>query len=411
MKYLRDFGWEPVVFTAKDAAYPVIDESLAKDIPEGVQVLKGDIWEPYELYKRFTRRDKKERVYSGFMTGTEKPSFTQKASVWLRGNFFIPDARTFWRRPSVKFLTAWLEKNQVNAIMSSGPPHTAHLIARDIKRKMNLPWLADFRDPWTDIDFYDQLMLTKWADKKHRLQEQSVLLEADQLTTVSWGCADGFIKLGCENAEIIFNGFDTDDFPESFGGEKDETFTLCHIGSLNKDRNSRLLWEACSELAEKNVDFKKHLRLRFIGATSEVTFRQLKELGMEVNTERISYLPHKDILKQLGQARVLLLLTNDTPNMLSIMPGKMYEYMAAQRSILGIGPTTGDAARVLRETRSGIMVDFQDKEGMKRAIWSLFQEYQNGGINYLGLPKEIQRFTRRGATEEFSKILNKITTY
>ena len=118
VKYFRDFGWEPVVFTAEDAAYPILDESLTKDIPEGIEVVKGPIWEPYELYKRFTGQKKKERVYSGFLSEDKKPSFTQRASVWIRGNFFIPDARKFWIKPSVKLLTKYLKENPVEQAQS-----------------------------------------------------------------------------------------------------------------------------------------------------------------------------------------------------------------------------------------------------------------------------------------------------
>jgi len=409
VKYLRDFGWEPVVFTAKDAAYPVIDESLAKDIPAGVQVLKGDIWEPYELYKRFTNRDKNERVYSGFMTGTEKPSFTQRASVWLRGNLFIPDARAFWRRPSVRMLSDWLKNNEVDAIISSGPPHTTHLIARDLKRKTGISWLADFRDPWTDIDFYDQLMLTGWADRKHRKLEQSVIKEADRMLTVSWGFAEGLKKLGREDIDLVFNGFDSEDFVLSEPEPLDDNFSLCHIGSLNQDRNSRLLWEVCAELVRELPEFGKRFRIRFIGATDEIAIRQLTELGLAESVQRIEYMPHEQIVRQLIRSQVLLLLINDTPNVLGIMPGKMYEYMAARRPVFGVGHTNGDAARVLAQTGVGVMCDFKDRAGMKVELRRLFDEYRNGTPMFNGIDEEIIQFTRRGATQRIASVLNEIS--
>lgn len=407
VKYLREFGWEPVVFTAKDAAYPVIDESLAKDIPEGVKVLKGDIWEPYELYKRFTNRDKKERVYSGFMTGTEKPSFTQRASVWIRGNFFIPDARAFWRRPSVRMLADWLENNAVDAIISSGPPHTTHLIARDLKRKTGIPWLADFRDPWTNIDFYDQLMLTGWADRKHRKLEQTVIQEADGMLTVSWSWAEDFRRLGRKNIEVVTNGFDEADFREEEVAS-DPEFVICHIGSLNQDRNSQPLWETLADLANEDPAFRKSLRLRFIGKTDEIVFTQLEELGLSPNVDRIDYIPHSEITSALSRARILLLLTNDTPNVMGVIPGKLFEYMAARRPILAVGAKDGDAARILKETTAGTMCEFQNKASMRTALLDLFNDFLLGKSPKGGDLVAIKKFTRKEAAGSIAEALHKI---
>ncbi len=407
VKYLRDFGWEPVVYTAEDAAYPVIDESLLKDVAPDLEIIRGPIWEPYDLYKRFTSQKKKERVYSGFMTDEAKPSFTQRASVWIRGNFFIPDARKFWIRPSVKLLTAYLKERPVDAILSSGPPHSTHMIARALKRKLSLPWLADFRDPWTNIDFYDQLMLTGWADRQHKAQEQSVIKEADRMLTVSWSWAEDFRRLGRKDIETVTNGFDEADFPETTT-ERDKNFTICHIGSLNRDRNSLPLWETLAKVCEEKPAFREALRLRFIGKTEAHTFAQLADLGLEANTENVAYMPHSEVIGELGRAHVLLLLTNDTPNVMGVVPGKLYEYLAARRPILAIGTTEGDAARILRETGAGAMCGFQDREAMERALVAAFADYQNGNSSYTGDPEAIRRFTRRGATKRVAEILGEM---
>lgn len=407
VKYLRGFGWEPVVYTAENAAYPVLDDSLMAEIPPGVEIIRGPIWEPYELYKKFTNKKKGERVYSGFMTDEAKPSFTQRASVWIRGNLFIPDARKFWIRPSVKRLSNWLQENKVDAMLSSGPPHSTHLIARGLKRSFDIPWLADFRDPWTNIDFYDQLMLTSWADKIHRRQEQSVLREAERMTTVSWSWAEDFVSLGRPDAEVITNGFDEADFPNT-ELVQDKHFSLCHIGSLNRDRNNLQLWEALAELATESSSFRENFRLRFIGKTEALTFSELEELGLSPNVERIDYLPHSEVTASLGRAHVLLLLTNDTPAAQGIIPGKTYEYLAAGRPILAIGPPKGDAARVLDLTGAGTMCGFQDKAGMKKVISQLFQAYEKGASTYLGDAATIQQFTRRGATQKFAQILDEM---
>ena len=292
-------------------------------------------------------------------------------------------------------------------MLSSGPPHSTHLIARGLKRSFDIPWLADFRDPWTNIDFYDQLMLTSWADKIHRRQEQSVLREAERMTTVSWSWAEDFVSLGRPDAEVITNGFDEADFPNT-ELVQDKHFSLCHIGSLNRDRNNLQLWEALAELATESSSFRENFRLRFVGKTEALTFSELEELGLSPNVERIDYLPHSEVTASLGRAHVLLLLTNDTPAAQGIIPGKTYEYLAAGRPILAIGPPEGDAARVLDLTGAGTMCGFQDKAGMKKVISQLFQAYEKGASTYLGDTAAIQQFTRRGATQKFAQILDEM---
>lgn len=405
VKYLRHFGWEPIVFTAKDAAYPVIDPSLNKDVPENQTVILGDIWEPYEIYKKVIGQ-KKGRVYSGFLSENKKPSISQRLSVWIRGNVFIPDARMFWIKPSVKFLKKYLSINPVDAIFSSGPPHTTHIIAREIKRNTHLPWLADFRDPWTNIDFYDQLMLTKWADRKHKQLERSVLQESDKLVTVSWQLADEFVELGRESVEVITNAFDQEDFDLPIQ-EAEPHFSFSHIGYLNTDRNPSPLWQAFGELCKEIPQFKEKLKLRFIGKTDILTFQELEKYGLMDVVEKVDYIPHEEVVRMLGKSQVLLLLLNDTPNAKGIIPGKTFEYLAARRPILAVGPEDGDASRVLEETGAGVMLDFRKGENMKRHLFNLFQRYKNGKLDVK--EADITPYTRKAATQKLAGLLDEMT--
>ncbi len=405
VKYLRHFGWEPIVFTAKDAAYPVIDQSLKKDIPPDQQVIYGDIWEPYEVYKRFIGQ-KKGRVYSGFLSEQKKPSLTQRLSVWIRGNLFIPDARKFWIKPSIKTLTKYLTEHPVDAIFSSGPPHSTHMIARGVKRNTGIPWLADFRDPWTNIDFYQQLMLTTWADKQHKKMEQSVIQEADKLVTVSWNMADEFRDLGREQVDVITNAFDHEDFdipPQ----EPDNSFTFSHIGYLNTDRNPELLWKAFGELCEEIPSFKEHLSLKFIGKTDIKAFQDLEKYDLMSVVEKVDYMPHDEVVGLIGRSQVLLLLLNNTPNVLGIIPGKTFEYLAARRPILAIGPEQGDAARIIHDTGAGKVINFEDGEKMKRHLLKLFQQYKKGNLSVA--EADITPYTRKAATERLAHLLTDMT--
>ncbi|MBE9481851.1 MAG: glycosyl transferase family 1, partial [Bacteroidetes bacterium] len=150
VKYLREFGWEPIVYTPENPEAPDIDNSLEKDIPDNLTVIKRKIWEPYTAYKKFIGQEKEQKINAGFLSENKKPKLSENISVWIRGNFFIPDARKFWIKPSVKFLTNYLKNNPVDAMISSGPPHSMHMIALGLKQRLGIPWLADFRDPWTN---------------------------------------------------------------------------------------------------------------------------------------------------------------------------------------------------------------------------------------------------------------------
>ncbi|MDX2245702.1 MAG: glycosyltransferase [Bacteroidia bacterium] len=410
VKYFRDFGWEPIVYAPENPAYPILDESLLADIPTGQEVIKGPIWEPYDFYKKFTGQGKKERVYSGFLSEDKKPSFTQKLSVWIRGNFFIPDARRFWIKPSVNRLSEYLKNHPVDAILSSGPPHTVHLIAKGVKENTGIPWVADFRDPWTNIDFYDQLMLTRWADNRHHKLEKSVVTAADKLVTVSWVWAKEFEALGAKTVEVITNGFDREDMAaakEDSALPLEGKFICSHIGYLNRDRNNATLWQAFGEICKEIPAIKKDLVLRFIGKTDAITFTQLAQNGLTDNVEKIDYIPHNEVLKYTRSTPVLLLLVNNVPNVMGHIPGKTYEYIGSRRPVLAVGPEDADFARVIRETNSGEVCGFDDLEKMKRVIFQYYRRYKKGELN--NPEGTVERFTRREATRQMATLLNQLT--
>jgi len=405
-KYLRNFGWEPVIYTPENPEYPEADESLFKDIPTGIEVIKRPIWEPYNAYKRFIGQKKEEKIQAGFLSVKKKNPLIENISVWIRGNFFIPDARKFWIKPSIRFLLKYLASHPVDAMVSTGPPHSMHLIALGLKNNLNIPWLADFRDPWTGIDFYQQLRLTKQADKKHHRLEKTVLSTADRVTIVSWNWALDFNRLFPRHYDVITNGFDPDDF--SMPNQKvAKTFEITHIGSLNKDRNPELLWEVLSEICSENAGFSDDLRLRFIGKCDVSLFQCLEKYGLSSRTEKIEYMPHEEVLKESAVSQVLLLLLNNTPNVMGIVPGKIFEYLAIRRPVFCIGPTGGDSARIIRDAQAGITCDFDDKISMKNALLDLYSQYKHGSLqNQEG---EIDSFSRKDLTEKISSLLNEIS--
>lgn len=404
-KYLRAFGWEPVIYTPANAEFPMIDESLLKDVPENLTVIKQPIWEPYQLYRKLLGKKDNESVNQGFISKEKKPSALEKFSIWIRGNLFIPDARKFWIKPSVKFLTQYLKEHPVDVIISNGPPHSLHLIVLAIKKRQPIPWIADFRDPWTEVDFYDQLLLSKFADKKHHRLELSVLKNADRVTTVTWSWAASMEKISGRKVDVILNGFDTDDFKHEDAAMLDG-FLFHHIGALNKDRNPHVFWEVLKEISEENAGFKNDLKIQLTGNTDYSVIESLKKNNLYQQLILVDYLPHAEVVKLLSRSPVLLLPLNDTPNISGIVPGKLYEYLAAKRPIFAIGKTDGDTAKIIHETNAGVIAGFKDKDQMKKMILEYYQKYKEGKL--LVDSKNTEQFSRRGSAEKFSKLLNEI---
>lgn len=405
-KYLRDFGWEPVIYTPDNPEAPSTDHSLEKDVPQDTTVLKTKIWEPYRFYKLFTGRKMLEKVQTGFLSEHKKPGLSEQISAWIRGNFFIPDARKFWINPSVKYLINWLSRNKVDAMVSTGPPHSMHLVALALKQKTGIPWLADFRDPWTQIDFYNKLLLSKWADSRHKLLEKQVLMAADKVVTVSQNWANDLKKIYFRDYQVITNGFDPDDFlnlPEF----QYDFLRITHLGSLNADRNPTKLWEVLGELIKENDLFSQFLRIMLIGQTDISVTESINKNGIRGFVEKTGFLPHDQALHLAAQSAILLLPVNNTPNLMGIIPGKLFEYLALKRPILVIGPEKGDTARIIESTHSGFVAGFSDKQKLKCLLIEFAQQFYNRSLQLT--PTTLENYTRKHLTGKMSELLNQIT--
>ncbi len=402
-KYLREFGWEPIIYTAENGEYAELDLSNERDIPKELTILKQPIWEPYTFYKKFIGQKKTEKVNVGFLTEKKKPKFAEKIAVWIRGNFFIPDARKFWVNPSVKYLLPYLKENQVDAIISSGPPHSMHLIASALKKELNTPWIADFRDPWTNIDYYSELLLTSWANKKHHRLEKKVISYADCVVTVGSKMTEEFQTMGAKKVETITNGFDTSDYSDE-SVELDTKFTLAHLGTINKARNPEVLWKAITQLVKEDPIFGNNLELKFIGRMDAAIIDSLNQFELIKYLSKTDFIPHNKVVEKERQSQVLLLLINNTQNAEGILTGKFFEYLAAKRPILAIGPTKGDVASILSASKAGEIVGFNDVETLKQVIRSFYTRYleQKLEVN----PDNINAYSRFELTRKLSVILN-----
>lgn len=404
VKYLRDFGWEPVVYTPENPEAPAIDESLLKDVPENLTVIKKPIWEPYTTYKKFIGQKKDSKINAGFLSEDKKPKTTENISVWIRGNFFIPDARKFWIKPSIRFLIKYLKENPVDAIVSTGPPHSMHMIALGLKKRLNIPWLADFRDPWTNIDFYEELRLTSRADKKHHKLEKLILEKADKITVISKGMADDFNSILEREYSVITNGFDEDDIPDQKEVVLESNFSITHIGSIGKSRNPDVFWKVVKNKVNSDTDFSKKLKIKLVGKIDYAVNESLVNYDLDHFVERIEYLPHDKLHKYQKESQVLLLLINDTPNANLILTGKFFEYIGSKRPILCIGPEGGNAAQIIKDNNFGDVCGFHDEVKLSKIIDYYFELYKKQELKSRGHNRE--KYTRKKLSGDLAEILN-----
>lgn len=405
-KYLRDYGWEPVIYTPENPEFPSIDHSFEKDMVADMEIIKTPIWEPYNIYRKLFGK-KNEPIPAGFISENKKSGWKEKLSIWIRGNFLIPDPRRFWVRPSIAFLHQYLKKNPVDAIVTTGPPHSMHLIGRGLKKQNpKLRWLADFRDPWTNIDFYKDLRLSKWADRLHHKLERNVIREADAVVVVSKGMAEEYSTLKTKNLHVIPNGFDSTDTEGDSPG-LDEKFSLSHIGTLNGARNPKNLWKALAELTEELPELKSDLEIQLIGKTDYSVLESIAEHGLSNQLRKIDYIAHREAIAKQQSSQILLLLINNSDNAKGILTGKFFEYLAARRPILGVGPSDGDAAEVLKSTKAGQMIDFEDVESFKTKIMEYYKLYKQKSL--MLDTAEIEKYSRKSLTQDLSEILNAIT--
>jgi len=405
-KYLRHFGYEPVIYTPENPEYPSIDHSFEKDIPDDICVLKTPIWEPYEIYRSLTGK-KGEKINAGFISENKKHSWKDKLSIWIRGNFLIPDPRRFWVKPSVKFLTAYIRENKIETVITTGPPHSMHLIGLGLKKEIaSLQWIADFRDPWTNIDFYKDLNLNGLADSIHHRLERKVIQTADAVLVVSKGMEEEFKLLNPKLLKVIPNGFDSDDTAlESV--QTDRKFTISHIGTLNAARNPKVIWKALSELVQETNDLKNDLEIHLIGKTDFTVLEEINACGLSSNLVKTDYLPHHEAIQRQQSSQLLLLLINNSANAKGILTGKFFEYLAAKRPIVGVGPTDGDAAEILNQTNAGVMVDFDDVKAAKEAIITFYNKYKNNKLQIQS--GSIEKFSRKSLTVELAELIKTLT--
>ncbi len=398
VKYLRDFGIEPLVYIPENPTYPMLDASLAEDIPEGITILKHPIYEPY-AWAAYLSTKKTKRISLGIIKNKNQ-SFLEKMLLWVRGNLFIPDARKFWVKPSVTFLSDMLVKHNIQTIITTGPPHSVHLIGHQLKQNIGVRWIADFRDPWTSIGYHKKLRLTKRSAAKHKHLESLVLNHADSITVTSEKTKKEFQALCNGPISVITNGYDI-----TYTGDVqlNQKFTLAHIGSLLSGRNPSNLWGVLAEILKENSEFREAFELQLIGVVSEDVIDNIYAYGLQPYLNQLDYLSHSDAIKFQQQSQVLLLIEINSPETEGIIPGKLFEYMAAKRPILGVGPKNWEVGQIIADTKSGQVFDYEARLALKALILEWFSRFQHNDLRVESI--NVEKYSRRELTRKLTKLL------
>lgn len=401
-KYLPSSGWQPVVYTPENPEMPSVDTSLYGDIPNEAEIIKTHISEIYSLYRKLTGAKKGGEVNP---INNQKKTFVQRLAMALRGNLFIPDPRISWVGPSVRFLKKYLKEHPVDVIVTTGPPHSMHLIGLKLSRATGVPWVADFRDPWTKMFYFKHLQLSKWAFRKHRKLEREVLDGATRVIAVSPFVQKEFQDMTGTPVELITNGFDPEDFEQPL--ERDGYFNITHTGLFAADGNPDTLWEVLAEKCAEDMEFRDALRIRLSGKTDIQIIESVRKAGLGAHLVDLGYREHQIAVREQMNASMLILPLRKEPEYRATLPGKLFEYLAALRPVLGIGQKDGAMAAVLSETRAGEVYDWDEKDGMRAFVDRCWRLYKDGAD--WNNTENIEKYSRKSTAAKLASLLDSIT--
>lgn len=399
VKYLPEYNIEPIVFVPEDAKYPIIDESLQKDVLPNLHLVKFPISEPYKLARVISQR-KTKTISKGIISDGKNQSLIEKLLLFIRGNFFIPDARVGWVKPASKFLNTFILEHNIKTVITSGPPHSLHLIGLKLKQQLDIKWLADFRDPWTTIGYHKHLKLTHFAKQKHKHLEKKALNMADHIIVTSPSTKLEFSRISTKPITVITNGYDDE---QTDNIALDSGFTISHIGSFLSKRNPENLWKALSELILEHEDFAKDFQLNLVGYTSKNVLENIKKYGLSNYVNNIGYINHNESVRIQKKSQILLLVEINSVETVSIIPGKLFEYIVANRPILAIGPKASDIEQIIKETNTGAYLEYEQFNIIKKTILHFYQLFK---LKKLVIqPMAIHKYHRKYLTKSLSKLI------
>ena len=405
-KYLPQEGWQPVVFAPENADYPSLDPSLEADLPKDLEVLRGRIWEPYAAYRKLLGGKNASTQVTEISSG--KKTWRQRLSLWIRANLFVPDPRVGWVKPSVKTLKAYLAEHPVDVIVTTGPPHSVHLIGLQLHKALGIPWIPDFRDPWSRMYYLKYLPMTEKTWNKLRRQEQTVLDSCSTVLACTPLVQEEFQAQTQTPVACITNGFDEADFAERLLPRWDGHFNITHTGLFAADGNPLALWKVLGILAASEPGFREDLRIRLVGKVDKEVLESIKAAGLSANVVALGPQNHATAILEQRAATVLLLPMRNDAQYRPILPGKLFEYLAARRPILGIGQEDGAMARVLSDTQAGVTCGWDNEAGMRAFIDKAWQEHLAGGVP--SVRGDIAIYTRKNTAKALADLFNSISS-
>lgn len=417
VRYLSDFGWTPIMLVPENPQYPALDPSLEEELPRDLIVRKAHIFEPYDLYRKFTGVKKGASLDVTVNKRGSKRTLKQQIAEFIRATFFIPDARIGWYKNAVREGMKITKEFPISAIYSSSPPYTVSLVARKIAKLAGIPWVAGFRDPWTGFESStpNRWFLPRAIDKG---LEHSVFTDAKAVDVAWRGIMADVRGKYPEIPESKFvhipNGFDSNDFPvhnisERAERAREEKFTITYSGSLYGPRNPKTFLEAIRKLLASGDMDAKNVTLRFVGRFGPDIHEMLNAADVAPMIEKVDYLPHSKAVELLASSDALLLIVDDTTTVGEIVPGKVYEYLGAMRPLIALAPPEGPIGSLLTETGGGRAIRQNDTASIASEIKLLYDKWRRGESVTSGMnAAAISQYERREATRKLAALFDSL---
>ncbi len=402
-RYLPQFGWRPVIMTVQKGEFPYIDSSLAEDLFTKTRIYRTKSWEPFILYKKMTQRKEDDTLPVGILT-LEKQNARERIAAWIRANLFVPDGRIGWIPFAVREGLKIIKKEKIDFIFTSSPPHSLQLIGLMLKKMTHLPWIADLRDPWTDIRYYRSIKRNACIDKIDRSLETKVLNEADHVLTVSHSLASDFqnsrMIQNKKKVSIFPNGYDEEEFKKR---KRPAKFQITHTGNLLEHQNPEVLWKSVSRLLQEIPDFKDHLLIRFIGRIHPSILQSALHFGLTSYLESGPFLPHKVIVREMVASSILMVVIPDTENNRGIVTAKLFEYIGSGNPILLIAPPNGDAAKIISEMTNSTVCNYDNTECCTEFIQNMYRAWKKDKLP-ISKDKKSHHYSRKEITKKLANL-------